>query len=159
LKNVYDRQDKVYEQKIALEEQLVKAHIETAFAIEKGASNQQLKPIHKYIRAAQWRWDFVAASHGASFHSPLESMRIISSGLEKVAEARFAIIRLLSDLGYNKEIDFPDINSKEKAQEYLNLKMDELNLAKSEWLKNVLPIHLKRAEERQSKMPMPERYR
>ena len=47
IKNVYERQDKVYQQKILLEDLLVKAHIETAYAIKLGATDEQLKPIHQ----------------------------------------------------------------------------------------------------------------
>jgi nitrite reductase (cytochrome c-552) len=71
IRNVYDRQDKVFKQKIALEDILVKLHIEAKFAWEKGATEEMMKPVLKLIRQAQWRWDFVAASHGASFHAPL----------------------------------------------------------------------------------------
>jgi nitrite reductase (cytochrome c-552) len=159
LQNVYDRQDKVYQQKIVLEDLLVKAHIETAFAIEKGANDEQLKPIHKNIRSAQWKWDFVAASHGASFHAPIESLRILSSGVHKVSLARVEIARLLADLGYNKPVQMPDISTKAKAQEYLGLNMQELQASKDRWLKTTLPTWMEKAEERQNKMPMPERLR
>lgn len=159
LQNVYDRQDKVHEQKALLEELIVKAHIETAFAIDLGAEDSQLKPIHKYIRSAQWRWDFVAASHGAAFHSPLESMRIISSGMKKASMARVEIARLLAELGYNKPVPMPDISTKQKAQEYLGINLPKLREEKNIWLLTVLPKWLEKAEERQSKMPMPERIR
>ncbi|HOE05931.1 MAG TPA: ammonia-forming cytochrome c nitrite reductase [Bacteroidales bacterium] len=155
--HVYERQDKVYEQKIILEDLLVKAHIETAFAIEKGATPEQLKPIHTYIRAAQWRWDFVAASHGGSFHAPLECMRIISSGIEKASLARLEVARLLASLGYNQDVPMPDISTKEKAQTYIGLDPVKMKADKEEWLKNKLPGWLKKAEERQAKMPEPKR--
>lgn len=159
LKNVYDRQDKVYEQRIILEELLVKAHLETGFAIELGATNEQLKLIHKYIRSAQWRWDFVAASHGASFHAPLESMRIISSGMKMASLARVEIARLLAELGHNKPVQMPDISTKSKAQAYIGLNMQELQNSKDHWLKNTLPKWMTKAKEREAKMPMPERIR
>lgn len=155
--NVYDRQDKVYQQKILLEDLLVKAHIETAYAIELGATDEQLIPIHKYIRSAQWRWDYVAASHGGSFHSPVECLRVISGGIEQVSHARIEISRLLADLGYNKPVEMPDLSTKAIAQEYLGLDMEKLNTEKDEWLKNDLPEWLAIAKERESKMPEPKR--
>jgi nitrite reductase (cytochrome c-552) len=155
--NVYDRQDKVYQQKILLEDLLVKAHIETAYAIELGATDEQLIPIHKYIRSAQWRWDYVAASHGGSFHSPVECLRVISGGIEQVSHARIEISRLLADLGYNKPVEMPDLSTKAIAQEYLGLDMEKLNTEKDEWLKNDLPEWLAVAKERESKMPEPKR--
>jgi nitrite reductase (cytochrome c-552) len=155
--NVYDRQDKVYQQKILLEDLLVKAHIETSYAIELGASDEQLKPIHAYIRAAQWRWDYVAASHGGSFHSPTECLRVISAGIEKVSHARVEIARLLAELGYNKPVEMPDLSTRSKAQEYIGLDMKKLQTEKDAWLKENLPVWLKQAEEREAKMPEPKR--
>ncbi|NLA24248.1 MAG: ammonia-forming cytochrome c nitrite reductase [Bacteroidales bacterium] len=155
--HVYDRQDKVYEQKIALEDLLVKAHIETAFAIEKGVNEEQLKPVQKYIRAAQWRWDFIAASHGGSFHAPLETMRIISAGIENASMARLEVAKLLASMGHLEEVPMPDISTKEKAQIYVGLDPQKLKAEKEEWLKNDLPKWLKQAEERQAKMPEPKR--
>ncbi|MBP7076007.1 MAG: ammonia-forming cytochrome c nitrite reductase [Bacteroidales bacterium] len=155
--DVYERQEKVYEQKILLEDLLVKAHIETAFAISKGATAEQLKAIHMYIRQAQWRWDFVSASHGGSFHAPLECMRIISSGIEKASLARIEIARLLADLGYNEEVPMPDISTKEKAQQYVGLDPQKLKTDKEEWKTKVLPQWLAKAEERERKMPEPKR--
>jgi nitrite reductase (cytochrome c-552) len=140
-----------------LEDLLVKAHIETAYAIKLGATDEQLKPIHQYIRAAQWRWDYVAASHGGSFHSPLECLRIISSGIEKASHARIEIARLLAELDYNKAIEMPDLSTKAKAQEYIGLDMRKLNQEKNLWLENTLPIWLAKAKERESKMPEPKR--
>lgn len=157
IENVEERQDKVFEQKILLEDLLVKAHIETAFAIENGASDEQLVPIHKYIRQAQWRWDYVAASHGGSFHSPIECMRVISAGIEKASHARIEIARLLAELGYNEEVVMPDIDSKEKAQQYLGYDMEDIQGKKDNWVEKELPKWLEVAAERESNMPEPKR--
>lgn len=157
MRNVYDRQDKVYQQKIALEVLLVKAHIEAKFAWDKGATEVQMKPVLKLIRQAQWRWDFVAASHGGSFHAPLECMRIIASGIEKASEARIEIARVLADLGYNKPVPMPDISTKDKAQQYIGLDMPLLKKEKSQWLTERLPKWLKMAADREKQMPWPER--
>lgn len=155
--NVTERQDKVYQQKIQLEDLLVQAHIETAYAIELGATDEQLIVIHKYIRQAQWRWDYVAASHGGSFHSPVECLRIISDGIEKASHARVEIARLLAELGYNKAVIMPDLSTKAKAQEFIGLDMQKLQSEKDEWIKNKLPEWLAIAKDRESKMPEPKR--
>ena len=157
IKNVYDRQDKVFEQKIALEDMLVKAHIEAAFALEKGATDEQMKPIHKHLRAAQWRWDYVAASHGGAFHAPVECLRILAAGMDKASMARVETARLLAKLGYTDEVKMPDISTKEKAQVYLGLDIPKLKKEKDEWLATKLPEWLKKAEEREAKMPTPKR--
>lgn len=159
IQNVYDRQDKVYEQKILLEDMLVKSHIEAAFAFDKGAGSEDMKRAQDFIRQAQWRWDFVAASHGASFHSPLESMRILSDGMEKASEARREIARVLAKLGYYEDVPLPDISTKKKAQRYLGLDPVKLRKEKNEWIAEELPEWLKIAKEREAQMKMPERIR
>jgi nitrite reductase (cytochrome c-552) len=157
IRNVYDRQDKVYKQKIALEDILVKLHIEAKFAWEKGATEEMMKPVLNLIRQAQWRWDFVAASHGASFHAPLESMRILADGIDKASEARLIISRVLASLGYNETVPMPDISTKAKAQEYIGIDYNKLKTEKQEWKKNTLPKWLEAAKKREKEMPMPQR--
>ncbi|MGE0079448.1 MAG: ammonia-forming cytochrome c nitrite reductase [Bacteroidales bacterium] len=154
-KNVYDRQDRVYKEKIALEDLLVKAHFEAQFAWEKGATEAVMEPVLKLIRQAQWRWDFVAASHGGSFHAPLECMRIIADGINKTSQARIELTRILADLGHNKPVSLPDISTKDKAQAAAGLNIVKLKSEKQEWIQNKLPEWLKKAEERQKAMPMP----
>ena len=41
----------------------------------------EMKPVLKYIRQSQWRWDYGVASHGASFHAPQEITRILTSSI------------------------------------------------------------------------------
>lgn len=147
--NVYDRQDKIIENRDKLEELLVRAHVEAKKAWDLGASETQMQDILMGIRHAQWRWDYVAASHGGSFHSPIESGRIISTGITTVQETRIKIARLFAGFGFNEEVPYPDISTKAKAQEFIGLDMDKLNSDKKEFLKNVLPEWLKEAEERE----------
>lgn len=157
MRNVYDRQDRVYHQKIALEDILVRAHLEAKFAWEKGASEQMMQPVLKLIRQAQWRWDFVAASHGASFHAPLESMRIIADGIDKASQARLELARVLASLGHNKPVPIPDVSTKEKAQALVGIDLSKLKSEKEEWKRSVLPKWLEKAKEREKVMPMPVR--
>ncbi len=150
IEDVYSRQDKLNENKYKLEEILVKAHVESKKAWELGASDEQMKPILTDIRHAQWRWDFVAASHAAAFHAPVESARIISTGLVLGQEARIKLSRLLAALGYNNEVEYPDISTKAKAQQFIGLDMDKLNNEKQVFIKEVLPEWLKKAMEREA---------
>ncbi len=96
IENVYTRQKKSTESRLKLEDALVKAHIEAKKAWDLGATEVQMKDILTDIRHAQWRWDYAAASHGGSFHSPVEIGRVISSGLDAAAEARIKLSRLLA---------------------------------------------------------------
>ena len=90
------------------------------------------------IRQAQWRWDFTAASHGASFHAPLEVASILGNGIIRALEARIELASLLKELGVN-EVTMPDISSKANAQKTIGLDMDKLIREKEEFRKRVLP--------------------
>jgi nitrite reductase (cytochrome c-552) len=113
-----------------------------------------MKDILTDIRHAQWRWDYAAAGHGNSFHSPVEISRIIASGIEIAQEARIKLARLLADLDCNKEIPYPEIDSKAKAQEYIGLDMKKLYGEKQQFLKETRPKWLKEAEIRESNYPV-----
>ncbi|HMV25775.1 MAG TPA: ammonia-forming cytochrome c nitrite reductase [bacterium] len=151
-KNVNDRQDKVIEVRSRLEEVLAKAHIEAKTAWEKGATEHEMKPALQLIRQAQWRWDYVAASHGGSFHAPLEAARVLGAGIQKAQEARIILSQVLMAKGVAWPITMPDITTKEKAQAFIGLDMAKLKTAKDEFIKNILPEWDKKAAERQAKM-------
>ncbi len=150
VQNVYDRQDKIKQIRLLLEDQLVKAHLEAKVAWDKGATEEQMKDILTHIRHAQWRWDYAAAGHGNSFHNPLETGRVISTGMDKVQEARIKLARLLAGLGYNQEIDYPDVSTKAKAQAYIGLDMATMNQEKQQFLRKVIPGWLEVAKQRES---------
>ena len=151
-RNVYERQQKSTENRLILEDLLVKAHIEAGKAWELGATETQMKPILMDIRHAQWRWDYAAASHGASFHSPVETARVIGGGMNKVQDARVKLARLLAKLGFNQPVEMPDISSKEKAQAYIGLDIEKLEKEKEEFKKNLVPEWLEKAKAREAKM-------
>lgn len=148
--DVESRQTKIKENVMVLEDLLVKAHIEAKTAWEKGANEKQMEAILMDIRHAQWRWDYSVAAHGASFHSPVETSRIVATGITIAQEARIKITRLLADLGFNKEIEIPDISTKAKAQQFIGLNMSKLNSDKKEFLKNEVPKWLQEANKRES---------
>jgi len=150
IKDVYSRQDKIAENRSILEKLLVRCHIEAKTAWDKGASDEQMKEILIDIRHAQWRWDFSAAGHGNSFHSPVELSRIISGGITITEEARIKLARLLASLGYNQEIPYPDISTKARAQAFIGLDMKMLNDEKKVFLENVLPGWIKAGQEREN---------
>jgi nitrite reductase (cytochrome c-552) len=149
LANVYERQDKIIENRDKLEELLVRAHVEAKKAWDLGAGETQMQDILMGIRHAQWRWDYAAASHGGSFHSPVEVGRVISTGITIAQETRIELARLLADLGHNHAIPYPDITSKTKAQEFIGLDMEKLNEEKQDFLKTIVPKWMKEAEERE----------
>jgi nitrite reductase (cytochrome c-552) len=149
LKDVYERQDRIIENRDKLEELLVRAHVEAKKAWDLGATGEQMKEPLWDIRHAQWRWDYCAASHGASFHSPVETSRVIGTGITRAQEARIKIARVLSQLGFNQEVPYPDISTKEKAQEFIGLPMDKLKQEKETFIQNLLPKWLEEAKKRE----------
>lgn len=150
-RNITDRQDKVFEIRTKLEEVLVRAHYEAKTAWDKGATEQEMKPILQLIRQAQWRWDYAAAGHGNSFHSPTELSRVIALGIDKAQEARLNLAKVLLKHGFEGEVPYPDISTKEKAQALIGLNMKKLNEDKQWFIKTVLPQWSKEAAEREAK--------
>jgi len=138
-KNVYDRQDKINQLIETVEHILVKAHIEAKTAWDNGASEDQMKTIMTLIRHAQWRWDFVAASHGASFHAPIESARLLGSAIQKAEEARGLLAAVLTNLGVRLPVPIPDLSTKEKAQKYIGFDLVEFSKEKERWREKELP--------------------
>ncbi|MDN5216993.1 ammonia-forming cytochrome c nitrite reductase [Fulvivirgaceae bacterium BMA12] len=152
IQNVYSRQMKATENRLKLEDLLVKAHIEAKKAWDLGATESQMKEVLTDIRHAQWRWDYAAASHGASFHSPVEIGRVIGGGLHIAQEARVKLARILADLGFNQPVPMPDIDTKEKAQKFVGWDIEKLEEEKHEFKKTLVPKWLEDAKKRQEKM-------
>jgi len=142
--DVNQRQDKIAENRKILEQLLVRCHVEAKTAWDRGAKDDQMKEILTNIRRAQWRWDFSAAGHGNSFHSPVELGRIISGGIALAQEARIKLARILGD-----EIPYPDISTKAKAQAYIGLEMEKYRTEKKLFIENVIPQWLKEGAERE----------
>jgi nitrite reductase (cytochrome c-552) len=149
--NVYERQEKVKEIRDKLEIELVKVHMEAKAAWDAGANDKEIENALNKIRSGQWYWDYAAASHGASFHSPLEVTRIIGNGMYETQEARLLLARLLAKLGKNSEVTYPDIATKDKAQKFIGLDMNQLRKGKDEFLKTRVPGWDKSAQERENK--------
>lgn len=152
LADVYDHQRKIKSNQHVLEEQLVRAHVEAGKAWELGATEEQMTGILMDIRHAQWRWDYSVASHGGSFHAPVETGRIVATGMEKVQDARLKLARLLADLGHNEEVPYPDIDTKEKAQAYIGLDAPAMEAAKAQFVEEIVPQWMKEAEAREAQM-------
>ena len=145
--NVYERQQKADELRNLLEKELTTAHIEAKFAWDKGATENEMQEALTYIRQAQWRWDFGVSSHGASFHAPQETMRILGHGLDKAYKARMAIAKVLMRHGYSDDVPLPDISTKQKAQQYIGLDISTEKAAKEKFLKEVIPMWIQEAKE------------
>lgn len=150
MKNVFDRQNMIVETRHKAEELLVRAHVEAKAAWDAGATQQEMHDILYKIRAGQWYWDYVAASHGGSFHAPVESGRILGKAVDYAQEARVMLARLLATKGITDPIPMPDISTKAKAQEYIGLPMDQLREEKRIFKEKRLPEWDRIAEEREA---------
>ncbi len=149
-KNIYDRQLKVIEIRDQAEVLIVRAHVEAKTAWDAGAKETEMEDALQKIRAAQWFWDYAAASHGGSFHAPLETSRVIGKAIDNAQEARILLARVLAGYGMNNEIPYPDIATKAKAQKFIGLPMDQLRKEKEEFKKVVLPEWDLKAKEREA---------
>jgi len=136
--NVYERQDKILELRYRLEDNLVAAHYEAKAAWDAEATEDAMKPVLKLIRQAQWRWDFVTASHGSSFHAPLEVASILGAGIDKVQQARLELAKIFASLNIDKAI-IPDYSTKELAQKAIGLDMVALEKEKEQFKKIIIP--------------------
>ncbi|WP_454952434.1 ammonia-forming cytochrome c nitrite reductase [Capnocytophaga granulosa] len=144
-KNVYDRQDAVYGMRMKLEKELAKVHFKAKFLWDNGATEEQMKPTLALIRKSQWRWDMVHSSHGAAFHAPIESERLLSDGLIYALEAEKNLDVLKEKLHIAAEFVMPDISTKAKAQKEIGLDIPKEEEAKKEFLKTIVPKWLEEA--------------
>jgi nitrite reductase (cytochrome c-552) len=149
IKNVNDRQDKIQELKRLAEKAIAAAHIEAKTAWDNKAAEEEMKQALKLIRQGQWRWDWVAASNGLGFHSPVEAMRVLGTSIQKAEEARRELAIVLTKHNVKYPIVLPDISTKDKAQKYIGLNMEELRKDKADFMKTTIPEWDKKAKERQ----------
>lgn len=148
-RNIYDRQDKIRELASTAEEILVHAHIEAKTAWDHGATQEQMKEVMTLIRHAQWRWDFVAASHGASFHAPIEAARLLATSIQRAESARGRLAAILTSLKVPLPVPIPDLTTKAKAQAYLGFDMRQFSKEKAKFIESEVPLWDKQTVERE----------
>jgi nitrite reductase (cytochrome c-552) len=108
-------QTKVADAQLDLERALVRAHFDVAAAMEAGCTDEQLAPVRKTLRHAQFRWDYISAHNGMGFHSPQECMRILGDAVNQAQDVRVRVARLLAARGISAEPSYPDVSTREKA--------------------------------------------
>ncbi len=141
---VYEYQDKALEIRDRVEVELSKAHILAKTAWDNGAQDAAMAEALKYIRQAQWRWDYAVASHGGSFHAPVETQRILAHSLDRSLQAQLTLQSVLYSLGV-QDVEMPDLSTKAAAQAYIGLDMQKLRSEKDEWLEQTPPAWLAKA--------------
>ncbi len=135
---VYANQDRIVELRRRAERSLARLHIEAGAAWDAGATEEEMEPILQMIRSAQWRWDYVAASHGAAAHAPVESGRLLGLALDLSGEARTELARILSRLGVEQPVPMPEWE-KDALQAYIGLDMDAQRAQKEAFIQDTLP--------------------
>lgn len=145
IKYVYDIQDKANEIRNRVEAELSKAHILAKTAWDNGATDVEMKKTLQLLRQAQWRWDFSVATHGGSFHAPIEIQRILAHSLDRTMQAQLEVQKVLFAHGVT-DVNMPDISTKAKAQKYIGLDMKKEVEAKEKWINTVVPKWLDEAE-------------
>ncbi len=144
--SVFERQRSATQIRDLVETELAAAHLEAQFAWEKGATEAQMADALQLIRQSQWRWDYAVASHGGSFHAPVEFQRILSLSLDRAHKARFEISQVLAQLGFTGRVPLPDISTKAKAQEYIGLDMDKERENQAKFMETVVPEWIEKAK-------------
>ena len=147
---VSSRKAQVLNMKLTAEKQIVAAHFEAGAAWEAGATEQEMAPILQDIRHAQWRWDYAIASHGVHMHAPEVALEVLGTAVDRAADARTKIVRLLAKKGITDPIEIPDISTKEAAQKALRMDMDKMNAEKQHFLDTVIPKWEEQAEKREA---------
>lgn len=142
---VYEYQDKALEIRDRVEQELSKAHIMAKAAWDGGAAEGEMAEALKLLRQAQWRWDFAVASHGGSFHAPVETQRILAHSLDKSLQAQLTLQKVLFKHGMS-DVQIPDLSTKEKAQAYIGLDMAKLRADKDRWNQTVAPEWVAKAK-------------
>jgi len=122
VKEMYDRKTKLH---VLAMDNLAKAHLETAKAMELGATDEELKNIRQLLRTGQWKWDYVVASHGAFFHAPGEALKDLALGNDYAMQARVELIGVLAKHGVFN-FSAPDFSDKELSQQLAGLDFNKL---------------------------------
>ena len=86
-------QNTVNEVLLATEDAIIEAINAIKAAADAGASDEQLAEARNLHRAAQLRWDFVAASNGMGFHNPEEVLRILANATDLARQAQILAIQ------------------------------------------------------------------
>lgn len=152
LRDVYDRQDRVLEIRRIAEKTLAAAHLEAKAAWDAGATEEEMKPILKNIRNAQWRWDWVAAANGVGFHAPVEALRVLGTSVSLAERSRGQLAVIFTKYGVKMPVQLPDYSTKELAQKVIGLDMEKLKSDKVKLLETVVKEWDEKAEKRQGSL-------
>lgn len=145
---VQSREHQISDVMIRLEDQLVKAHYEAKAAWDAGATKEEMDKPLTAIRHAQWRWDYSAAGHGGHMHAPEVILHVLGTGLDRAADARTELARVLAKHGVTQPVQIPDISTAEKAWKATGIDIEKERKLKAEFMKTIVPQWEKEAQEK-----------
>lgn len=147
---VSTRKAQVLKMKLTAEKQIVAAHFEAGAAWDAGATEAEMKDILQDIRHAQWRWDYAIASHGVHMHAPEVALEILGTAVDRAADARTKLVRLLAKKGITEPVEIPDISTKEAAQRAMGLDPEQMEKEKQHFLDTLVPQWDEAAKKREA---------
>ncbi|WP_372930307.1 ammonia-forming cytochrome c nitrite reductase subunit c552, partial [Shewanella putrefaciens] len=118
-----------------VESLLVKAHYEAKAAWDAGAKWEQMNEPIMAIRHSQWRWDFAMSSHGLYAHNPEEGKQLLDKAIEQANDARNQLASVLKHFKVT-QVSYPDISTKEKAQQAIGLVEADLIKEKQKFIED-----------------------
>ena len=147
LENINDKRKRKNELHEKAMKELAAAHLEAGKAWEVGATKEEMDPVLKDIRHAQWRWDYAVASHPAFFHAPEETLRILGTAIAKAGDARLKLAKILAKHGAGDYV-VPEIKDKKQVQEITGLPFDKIIDEKKKFKDGLMQEWLKDAEKK-----------
>ncbi len=140
LQNIVEsRKQNIKEVMLKLEDQLVHAHFEAKAAWDAGATKEEMQPALTAIRHAQWRWDYAAATHGGYMHAPDVILKVLGTGLDRVATARADLAAILAEHHVKTPVPIPDISTANAAWKAMGIDIQKARAEKAKFLKEIVP--------------------
>ncbi len=138
-KVVAERKQSINDLKIKVEDQLVHAHFEAKAALDAGATEAEMKPIRtiSVMPSGAGIWRSLPTAFICTHRKKVQ--RMLGTAMDKAADARTKLARLLATKGITHEIQIPDISTKEKAQQAIGLNMEQIKAEKQDFIKTVIP--------------------
>ncbi|WP_419774076.1 ammonia-forming cytochrome c nitrite reductase [Halarcobacter sp.] len=147
LANINEKRERKNELHKKAMKAIAAAHLEAGKAWDLGATKEEMAPILKDIRHAQWRWDYAVASHPAFFHAPEETLRVLGTALGKAGDARIKLAKVLAKYGA-ADYKAPEIKDKKQAQEIIGLPFEKLIEEKMKFRNGLMQEWKKEAEKK-----------
>jgi nitrite reductase (cytochrome c-552) len=92
-RRIAEIQDQVFNTMGGTQDAIIDAINAIAAAAEAGADDASLEEARQLHRAAQMRWDFIAAENSMGFHNPQEALRILANATDLARQSQISAIQ------------------------------------------------------------------